>query len=119
MKNSLSYTFAYIFPGVKLLSQNIMHGSRLSSLLYSSFPLAICFTHVSMTSWRDGIEEWEGGSRGKACMCVYTHTHRHTHTQQLALLVCRNQQNIVKQLPSNLKIFFKLKNLTFDDCSCS
>ena len=83
MKNSLSYTFAHIFPGVKLLSQNIIHGSRLGSLLYSSFPLAICFIHVSMTSWRDGIEEWEGGSRGKACMCVYiyiyifiyTHTH--------------------------------------------
>ena len=45
MKNSLSYTFAHVqetvFPGVKLLSQNIIHGTRLGSLLYSSFPLVI------------------------------------------------------------------------------
>ena len=33
--------------------------------------LTIFFTHGSVKSWKDGIEEWEGGSKGKEY--IYTH----------------------------------------------
>ena len=45
---------------------------------------------------------WEGDSRGRGC--VYTHTHTHTHTCMAASHCCMAEtNNIVKQLPSNLK----------------
>ena len=46
---------------------------------------------------RGGRETQEGGD-------VYTHTHTHTHTCMAASHCCMAEtNNIVKQLPSNLK----------------
>ena len=111
MKNSLSYTLAHvqetIFPGVKLLSQNIIHGTRLGSLLYSSFPLAIYLTHGSVKSWRDGIE-WEGGSRGKGC--IYTHIY-------IVMTTCivgqQKPTKHCKAITPKFKIFLKIKKVGF------